>query len=61
MPSNRDVIDILREVRRHIPDELIQRYLCAAINRLERIRDNGTIVPRSTKKKKRLTTTRPVT
>ena len=47
MPSNRDVIDILREVRRHIPDELIQRYLCAAINRLERIRDNGRIFSRS--------------
>ena len=42
-----DLIRQLREVQQRIPDELIQRYLRAAINRLQRFKDDGTIIPRS--------------
>ena len=41
-----DLIRQLREVQQRIPDELIQRYLRAAINRLQRFKDDGTIIPR---------------
>ena len=44
-----DLIRQLREVQQGIPDELIQRYLRAAINRLQRLKDDGTIVPRSSR------------